>query len=129
MRGVRQNDAVAIADLDMELFPDNCFNETTIRREIAAGGGLVIYDGDTLAAYTLVRWDWEVMDIIRLGVRPSYQGQGFGRKMLSSILNSTQLDAILCVSKTNRRALRLYDGHGFRIIGQLAQNWVMRRAT
>jgi ribosomal protein S18 acetylase RimI-like enzyme len=129
MRGAIRSDAAAIAALDMELFPDNCFNEHTIIREISAGSGLVIYDGDTLAAYTLVRWDWDVVDIIRIGVRPSYQARGFGTKMLMTTLNATRLDVMLCVDKLNQRALTLYLSHGFKIIGQLAKSWVMLRST
>ena len=129
MRGATRDDAVAIAALDMELFPDNCFNERTIGLEITAGSGLVIYDGEELAAYTLVRWDWDLVDIIRIGVSPKYQGRGFGTRMLLTTLHATNLDVMLCVSKSNRRALDLYFEHGFKIVGQLTKSWVMRRST
>lgn len=129
MRGATRADAEAIAALDMELFPDNCFNERTIGLEIAAGSGLVIYDHEELAAYTLVRWDWDLVDIIRIGVRPKYQGRGLGTRLLLATMHSTNLDVMLCVDKANRRAQALYFGHGFNIIGQLTKSWVMRRST
>lgn len=129
MRDVTKDDAAAIAALDMELFPENCFNERTLEREIRAGGGQVVYDNGELVAYVLVRWDWEVMDIIRIGVRPSHQRQGLGTRMLFNVLSTSQLDAILCVEKGNDRALHLYREHGFSIIGQLNKSWVMRRFT
>lgn len=127
MRDVSKADAPAIAALDMELFPENCFNERTLAREIGAGGGLAVYDDDLLVAYILVRWDWEIMDIIRIGVRPSHQGRGIGTRMLFNVLSTTHMDSILTVDKLNKRALRLYTEHGFKIIGQLSRSWVMRR--
>lgn len=127
MRNVTKADAAAIAALDMELFPDRCLNETTLAREIGAGGGLVLYEADELIAYVLVRWDWEVMDVIRIGVRPSRQGFGLGTRLLLNVLSTSHMDAILCVDKLNKRALKLYREHGFSIVGQLARSWVMRR--
>lgn len=127
MRGVTKSDAAAIAELEIELFPENCFNERTIAREIDAGGGLVIYDNDQLMAYLLVRWDWEIIDITRVGVRPSHQGQGLGKKLIVSTISSSNLDVILCVQRHNTRAQQLYQDLGFHIIGQLKYSWVMRR--
>ena len=129
MKSVTQADAVAIAELDMELFPDNSLNERTLAREIAAGGGVVTYDKEQLVGYLLARWDWEIMDITRFGVRPSHQGKGLGTRMLFDVVNSTGLDIILCVRKTNSQAIRLYQQHNFRVIGQLQESWLMRRPT
>jgi ribosomal protein S18 acetylase RimI-like enzyme len=129
MRSAIKDDAAAIAALDMQLFPENCFNERTLAREVDAGAGLVIYEGGDLVGYILVRWDWEVMDITRIGVRLDRQSRGLGSKMLFSVISGTQLDTILCVDKSNRRALRLYQEHGFKIVSQLNKSWVMRRST
>ena len=82
MRSVTREDVPAIAELEMELFPGNCFNERTLSREIDAGGGVVIYDGSELIAYLLARWDWSILDITRVGVRAEHQGSGLGTKML-----------------------------------------------
>jgi len=113
----------------MRLFPDNSFNERTVSNEIAAGGGMVIYDGDELVGYLLARWDREIMDITRFGVKVSHQGRGLGNRMLFDVINSTGLDIILCVKKTNSRAIRLYLHHHFKIMGQLTNSWLMRRTT
>lgn len=127
MQSVTKSDAAAIAELEMELFPDNSFNERTIAREIAAGGGLVVYDEQQLVAYLLARWDWEIMDIIRVGVRPSHQGQGIGKRLIVTTISNSSLDTILCVHKDNTHARHLYQSLGFEIIGQLNFSWVMRR--
>jgi ribosomal protein S18 acetylase RimI-like enzyme len=129
MQSVTSADVQAIAALDMELFPNNSFNERTLAREVDAGGGIVIYEKGELVSYLLARWDWEIMDITRFGVRPSHQGRGLGNRMLLDVLGSTKLDTILCVEKTNSRAVRMYLGHHFRIIGQLKKSWLMHRST
>lgn len=129
MQSVTKEDALAIAALDMELFPDNCFNERTLGREIDAGGGVVVYEKNKLVGYLLARWDWEIIDIIRFGVPPSHQGRGLGTRMLFDTIGSSKLDVVLCVNKANGKAIRLYLLHKFRIIGQVNRSWVMRRST
>ena len=129
MQSVTVADVSAIAALDMKLFPSNSFNERTLAREVDAGGGVVIYEKGELVGYLLARWDWEIMDITRFGVRPSHQGRGLGNRMLFDVLSSTGLDIVLCVEKTNSKAIRLYLQHHFKIIGQLGKSWLMRRAT
>ena len=118
---------MAIAELDMELFPDNCFNERTLKHEI--GGGVVMCAGDRLLGYLLVRWDGEVMDIIRFGVRVIHQGRGLGTRMLHDTLRCSDMDVMLCVDKQNKKAIRFYQLHNFNIIGQLNNSWVMCRTT
>jgi len=127
MRSVTREDVPAIAELEMELFPGNCFNERTLSREIDAGGGVVIYDGSELIAYLLARWDWSILDITRVGVRAEHQGSGLGTKMLLDTMNSSHMDVILCAAKDNIVAVRLYHQLGFKIIGQLWRSWVMIR--
>lgn len=129
MRNATQADAGDIAVLDAELFPANCFNERTIAREIGAGSALVAHDGGLLTGYVLVRWDWELADITRIGVRASYQRRGLGQRLLSRVVSTTQLDLVLCVEKSNSGAMKLYHEYDFKIVGQLNQHWVMRRST
>lgn len=129
MHAATKEDAQAIADLDMVLFPEGCFNERTLALEIAAGGGLVIYNQGELRAYLLARWDRGLQDITRVGVHPDSQGQGLGTKMLRDALDCSALDTMLCVRRFNTRALRLYERLGFIIVSQTGDSWVMRRAT
>lgn len=129
MRAATKEDAQAIADLDMALFPEGCFNERTLALEIAAGGGLVIYNQGELHAYLLARWDRGLQDITRIGVHPNSQGRGLGTKMLRDALDCCALDTMLCVRRFNTRALQLYKSLGFTIISQTDDSWVMRRAT
>jgi ribosomal protein S18 acetylase RimI-like enzyme len=125
MQPLRVEDAHAVAELDMLLFPDNCLSWKTIETEIRHGEGFVVYDGEMLIAYLLARKDSTgLVDILRLGVRQGYQSRGLGSDMLLALF-SRHNDVMLCVRKDNR-AIRLYLRHGFEIVGQLEESWVMR---
>lgn len=124
---VKIADAEQIAELDMALFPDNCFNEQTLKKEISIGGGYTYYQAGKLIGYLVLRWDFEneLMDIIRIGVQPSFQGLGVGRALLTAALTANASDAMLMAKKDNLRALRLYKKFGFEIVGQTTMSWVM----
>ena len=131
MKPITVHDAQAVADMEMVLFSDNCFNEATLRREIELGEGWVIYDGEQLVGYLLAKRSGmpkrneSILDILRLGVRSSHQGKGIGTRMLKETLDEN--DAMLCVRRGNTRAIKLYYHHGFRILGHTEDSWVMLR--
>lgn len=131
IRQATAEDADDIARLEMQLFPDNCMNETTVRSELETGNSYVIRQGDELIGYTLVRRDGDITDLLRIGVHPHHQSQGFGLKLLklTSGTNLRYHPLMLTVRKNNTRALRLYRWVGFEIVGQLEaygeQSWVM----
>jgi ribosomal protein S18 acetylase RimI-like enzyme len=124
-------DAYAISELEMMLFPDNCMNEYTLDREIQAGTGFVIYDGQKLIGYMLVRCDPEdeVLDLLRLGIHTDYQRRGLGKRLLNELDQKDLKDFMLTVKKSNIVALRLYSSRGFQIVGELESSWIMRRTT
>jgi ribosomal protein S18 acetylase RimI-like enzyme len=125
---ISEYDAPAVADLEIELFPGNCFNERTLREEIKVGFGCVVYRGGDLAGYLLARTTKTMMDILRIGVRRPYQHRGIGTEMLLHALKEgagAGMSVMLCVRKDNRGALRLYQRHGFEITGRLEDSWVM----
>lgn len=130
MRKATIEDASTIAELEILLFPSNCMNERTISNEIAAGECWLVLDHqkENVWGYCLVRRDGELLDILRLGVVPEHQGQGIATLLLEKAIEAGQ-PTMLTVKKDNRRALKLYLRHGFRIVGQLASDngWVMRR--
>jgi ribosomal protein S18 acetylase RimI-like enzyme len=123
---VTSSSADELAELDALLFPDNCFNETTLAREIELGFCLVEWIHRTIVAYALVRRG-EIYDLLRLGVHPEYQGHGIGSDLLHRIQDMGQ-PVMLTVRDGNTGALRLYLRNGFRVIGRLhnGHGWVLR---
>lgn len=119
-----------LAELEMVLFPENCLNEYTLARELTLGRGFAILDEGRIIAYMLLRGDEQLLDVIRLGVLPPYQGRGLGARLLRRALELSER-VMLTVVPTNTKALRLYHRHGFEIVGLLKDNsgWVMQAAT
>lgn len=130
MRCVTQNDADVIAELEMQVFPENCFNETTIAGEIRLGFGWVIELAGDVVAYALVRDDGHVLDLTRLGVRADCRGMGFGSMLLDKLLAQGR-SVMLTVHTANEKALRLYRKRGFQIVGRFRDgtSWAMLLAA
>lgn len=110
----------------MLLFPENCFNETTLAREIELGFCWVETAQGRIIAYALVRAG-DIHDLLRLGVHPDHQGRGIGKALLLKVLEQRK-PVILTVREENKGALRLYLRNGFRVIGRLneGRGWILR---
>lgn len=125
MRPVTVRDADELAELERQLFPENCLNEFTLAREIALGSGWCFIEGGDIVAYVLCRGDNYLIDIMRLGVLPAWQGRGLGTDLLKQAVAQAE-HSMLTVLPENERALRLYRRHGFEIVGRLnGHGWVL----
>lgn len=104
-----------------------------VRQELRLGKGWVALtprlEGEEIIGYALVRYDEDLVGLTRLGVHPSRQGFGVGRRLLTAVLREAAT-LILTVQKDNLPAMKLYFSHGFEIVGHLhaANAWVMKRA-
>lgn len=127
IRPATSEDAERLAELEIALFPDNCINERTIRRQIEEGECWVV--GNPVVGFILTKKNG-CIDILRLGVLPEARNKGIGAKLLRKILRN-QEEIILTVLKSNENAIRLYKRYGFIIVGCInsANSWVMARAS
>ena len=127
MQPIQATDAFAIAELELELFPDNCLNWKTLESEIQHGKGFVVYEGNRLVGYLLARTSGDLTDILRLGVCPDKQGLGYAHRLIQALLQSFQEShkVMLTVRKRNDRAIHFYRRYGFVIVGQLHDSWMM----
>jgi ribosomal protein S18 acetylase RimI-like enzyme len=134
MRKLVPDDAEDIAELDLELFPNNCFNARTLRNEIAAGGEYPGYclrgfHGEVIG-YALVRSQGGLRDLTRIGVVGSKQMQGHGQRLIERAMHDSEIlhqSTMLCVRKKNAHAIRWYKRVGFHIVGDLGSSWTMVR--
>lgn len=116
-----------LAELEYLLFPENNFGVYTLRQELSAPGSwhVLEYTEDlTLKAYCFGRPYGGVFDIMRVGVHPKYRRRGLGTALVQSALRQHPT-VMLSVTKSNRNAIRLYKSLGFRINGDLGQQWTM----
>lgn len=123
-----------LVQMEYELFPENNFNEHTLRHQIMTGFGWILFVDGKPAGYSFCSEDDRFIDILRLGVLPPYWMHGLGTVLLKQALSlgkSNGKDVMLTVQKTNVPAMRLYRKHGFEITGTMPQHdcWVMIRGT
>ena len=121
-------DVSQLLDMEAMLF-DNAMASSTFDRELRIGQCFVL--GTPAFAYALIREQHEVIDLLRLGVLPVWQGKGHGKRLVEHVLAMGK-DVMLTVRKDNQQALALYKGLGFRIVGELRTDgvtgWVMLRS-
>ena len=123
MRRALPEDAEEIAQLELELFPDDWLNAWSIRNELKHSKCWVIGE-DRLRAYLLTRTEGSLVDILRVGVRREHQGHGLGYRLVQKALTLAP-KAVLMVRKDNKKALDLYHSLGFQIVGEFKQSWTM----
>jgi len=120
------DDLETIVELEAVLF-DNSFGEGTLRRELEVSYCAVMRDGmDIVVGYVIVRPNGELHDLLRLGVMPSFQRKGIGRRLLRHILVRFPGPMMLMVRRENPAAL-LYKAHDFQTVAMTDKGWVMRR--
>jgi ribosomal-protein-alanine acetyltransferase len=118
-------DAVRCAELEALLFPgDDPWTTVAFVRELAAehnhyvaareNGVLIGYGGISRLGRT-PPFEYEIHTI---GVDPSYQGRGIGRRMLEQLLNRAADSVVhLEVRTDNATAITLYRSVGFTEVG------------
>ncbi len=132
MRQAEPTDCSRLEYIEGILFPENNFNATTLLGEITIGRCWVIERRSKIVAYLLARINGNLIDVMRVGVLPEFQGRGIGTKLLKTAMTQAP-ESMLCVRKKNKRAVKLYRKLGFRIVGETPSrdmpSWVMRSTS
>lgn len=129
MRLATVEDSAPISILELTVFPENAMNETTLANEIEDGECWVEEENGEIVGYILATAGEGLIDILRVGVDPTFRGVGIGQALLDKVLEGKSGPIMLTVKKDNENALKLYMKRGFRIVGvlQAEYGWVMKR--
>ena len=77
--------------------------------------------GDTLLGYFVAMKGVDEVHLLNITVAPPFQGQGWGRVMLDALALWSRAEGAqwlwLEVRVSNERALRIYERHGYRRVG------------
>lgn len=90
----------------------------------------IIESGGHRAGYLDQRCTGRFLLIHTLVVAPEYQGKGIGSQLVRELIVQAaqrELPIILGVLKTNPRARKFYEAHGFQVIAEGARHFQLRR--
>ena len=110
-------DLPALVALEQELFGADAWNETLIRQEIEGPGRRFVV-ADDLSGYAVTMTAGDIVDLLRIGVRPEARRGGLATRLLDELLVDTE-DAsrmLLEVSVSNAAALGFYVARQFSVI-------------
>jgi len=116
-------DAPALGALEVELFgvaawpPEDLLGGDGVDRWVRV---TTDHEG-ALAGYVVTTTQGEVVDLLRIGVRPDHQRRGLGGILLVATLDDARARpgtarVMLEVSEANDAATALYLGHGFEVV-------------
>ena len=104
--------------LENELF-SNPFNDESCLAELTEENRLYLglFDNNTLIGYAGALITFDSADIIKIGVLKSEQGKGYGKLLLSKLIEDLKLkgvfEILLEVEHNNFKAINLYLSSGF----------------
>ena len=129
-RTANPTDGHLLAELEMKIFPDNCYNETTLANAVQDGGGYIVERDGCAIGYSVYRKSDGLVDVLRLGVIESMRHHGLGEGLLKLCMYRGE-SVMLTVRQDNLPALKLYHKLGFNISGLMPahNSWVMTIAS
>lgn len=108
-----------IAELEKETFKENSWSEKLISSELDNPNSevWVLIDSHDILGYLIIRKIFDEAEILRIGIRPVFQGKGLGKKLLGEVIKILEREGIrrmfLEVNKENKIAYNLYKKFGF----------------
>ncbi|MBS2939269.1 GNAT family N-acetyltransferase [Nocardioides sp. J2M5] len=110
-------DLPALVELEQELFGPDAWSEALLRQEIEGPGRRFVVTDD-LSGYAVTMSAGDIIDLLRIGVRPDARRRGLASRLLDEMLVGTD-DAsrmLLEVSVANAEALGFYVARQFSVI-------------
>ena len=103
-------DVDALAGLESDLFGADAWSRASVGAEVTAGRVLVADDGG-IAGYVVTLAAGDVLDLMRIAVRPDRRRHGLAHTLLEAA--STDRRMLLEVSERNAGAIAFYAAEGF----------------
>jgi ribosomal protein S18 acetylase RimI-like enzyme len=114
-------DLAALTALEQELFGVDAWTEELVRQEIEGPGRRFVVAEDAagaIAGYAVTMTAGDIVDLLRIGVRPSARRSGIASELLEAVLVDTEGASrmLLEVSVANTDALGFYVARQFSVI-------------
>lgn len=127
---------LAMQRLSWEInFPGRAFRESSFRMSLRAGidhGDVFVYEeaGEVVGWLWLDRYDAGIIHIRHIQVARDHWGVGIGRRIMEDAIATATSEGrravTLNVTKSNRRAVSLYEHLGFRVISDEGERQRMK---
>jgi [ribosomal protein S18]-alanine N-acetyltransferase len=121
IRPAALTDLPALTALEAELFGADAWNESLVRQEVEGPGRRFVVAEDasgSLVGYAVTMSAGDIVDLLRIAVRPEARRTGLASRLLDELLVDTD-DAsrmLLEVSVSNAEALGFYVARQFSVI-------------
>ncbi len=117
IRPARLADLQALAALEAELFGVDAWSEKAIREEIEGPGRRFVV-ADDLSGYAVTMSAGDIVDLLRIAVRPAARRTGLASRLLDAVLVDTDHASrmLLEVSVANSKARGFYVARQFSVI-------------
>ena len=117
IRPARIGDLPVLIALESELFGVDAWSERALREEIEGPGRRFVV-ADDLSGYAVTMSAGDIVDLLRIGVRPSARRGGLATQLLDAVLADTDHASrmLLEVSVANAEALGFYVARQFSVI-------------
>lgn len=117
IRPLTDTDIQAIAQIEQLVMTDNWDDNALASVFVLSSvGGLGVFDDNHLICYLIYQLS-DIAEILRIGTHPSYQRQGYAKKLLAYFCQlSTSERVLLEVRHDNTPAINLYHALGFETI-------------
>ncbi|GAA1926471.1 GNAT family N-acetyltransferase [Nocardioides hwasunensis] len=117
IRPAQPADLPALVALEQEFFGADAWSEELVRQELDGPGRRFVV-ADDLSGYAVTMTGGDIVDLLRIGVRPDARRAGIASRLLDELLVGTD-DAsrmLLEVSVANTEALGFYVARQFSVI-------------
>lgn len=119
IRPATSSDLPALVDLETEMFGRDAWSERLLREEIEGPGRRFLVT-DELDAYAVTMSAGDIVDLLRIGVRPEARRGGRASMLLHALLEDTggASRMLLEVGADNASAVGFYLAHRFSVIDE-----------
>ena len=113
-------DAADLLALEQELFGADAWAEQSVREELEGPGRRVVVaeEDGRIEGYAVTMTAGDIVDLLRIAVRPEARRQGLAGQLLDAVLEDTESASrmLLEVSVSNSEALAFYVARQFSVI-------------
>lgn len=129
-----------LLEIDLQTFAESTFSPYTAAAFLQNGRVFLLRADDAIIGTCVCMRSWErprEAMILSMGIRPGWRGRGLGQRFVSLVLDKLHARGLrsvsLLVGAENRRAIKVYEDVGFKIVGNAPSDprsdtalWLMR---